>query len=248
MKLPAGTDSGVITNPQEEGAIQQLMSFRGAIEIDTPVGHGFILTDRGTLVAAYFLDMSGSYRGKSAMDHMGSVQSDETGFKQTLTLRSYSDDEFQRAAAICDEEGLVLEEQKKGSAGRLRNLLDESKLKKILSLPGVVAISAFSEGFSVQSLGDADFEHVAALAEDLLRAGTKITGEMEIGNLDQLILETETNKIIIAPCGDLFLCVFTQQDAQLGLLRVAIRNLQSELQKGAQQEHAAGKEHAGPAV
>lgn len=231
MELPAGTDGGVITNPQEEGAIQQLMVFRGAIEIDTQIGHGFIITDRGTLIAAYFKDLSGSYRGKTAIDHMSMVQSDDAGFRQTFSLRAYNDDEFQRAVVISEDERLVLSEQKKGSIAQLPNLMDETKLKKILTLPGVVAISAFFEGFSVQSLGDADFEHVAALAEDLLRAGIKITREMEIGNLEELILETATNKIIIAPCGDLFLCVFTQNDAQLGLLRLAIMNLQSDLQK-----------------
>ena len=69
-------------------------------------------------------------------------------------------------------------------------LLDESKLQKILSQPGVIAVSAFFEGFPVQSIGDADFEHVAASAEDFARAGTKIAQEMNIGHLDQLILET----------------------------------------------------------
>jgi predicted regulator of Ras-like GTPase activity (Roadblock/LC7/MglB family) len=228
MELPAGTEGGVITNPQEEGAIQQLIGFRGAIEIDTQMGHGFILTNHGTLIAAYFKDMSGSFLGKVALDHMNLVQSDDTGYRQTFTLRSYNDDEFLKAVSICDEEGLGLSMEKTGyMKQQLPGLLDETKLKKILSMPGVVAISAFFEGFSVQSMGDADFEHVAALAEDLLRAGTKITREMEIGNLDQLILETASNKLIIAPCGDLFLCVFTLKDAQLGLVRMAIKNLQS---------------------
>jgi predicted regulator of Ras-like GTPase activity (Roadblock/LC7/MglB family) len=195
------------------------------------MGHGFILTNHGTLVAAYFKDMSGSYRGKEALDHLGSVQSDDAGYQQTFTLRFYNDEEFQRATDICVGEGLVLAEQKKGSVAKIPNLFDETRLKKMLSLPGIVAISAFYEGFSVQSLGDADFEHVAALAEDLLRAGIKITREMELGSLDQLILETGTNKIIIAPCGDLFLCVFAREDAQLGLLRVALKNLQLDLQK-----------------
>ncbi|MGD1004381.1 MAG: roadblock/LC7 domain-containing protein [Methanoregulaceae archaeon] len=228
MELPSGTPAGVITNSQEESAIQQLMTFHGAIEIDTQLGHGFILTNHGTLVAAYFKDLSGSFRGKLAVDHMGLVQSDDVGYKQTFTLRSYNDDEFLRAKTICDEERLLISEKEKGLEGQFPNLLDETQLKKILSLPGVVAISVFFEGFSVQSLGDADFEHVAALAEDLLRAGTKITLEMNMGNLDQLILETATNKIIIAPCGDLFICVYTHKDAHLGLLRVAIKNLQSE--------------------
>jgi hypothetical protein len=228
MKLPAGTDGGVIANPQEEGGNPQLMALQGAIEIDTQLGQGFLLTNHGALIAAYFKDMSGSFKGKSALDHMGSVQSDEAGYRQTFRLRLYSEDEFQRAVEVCDSEGLMLVEQKTGEPAHPPNLLDEIKLKKILTLPGVIAISAFFEGFSVQSLGKADFEHVAALAEDLLRAGFKITREMEIGELDQLILETATNKIIIAPCGDLFLCVFTQNDAQLGLVRVAIKNLQSD--------------------
>jgi predicted regulator of Ras-like GTPase activity (Roadblock/LC7/MglB family) len=233
MKLPAGTDGGVITNPQDDGAVQQLMTFHGAVEIDTQMGHGFILTDHGTLIAIYFKDMSGSFKGKEALEHLGSVQSDEAGYKQTFTLRAYNEDEFHGAVAVCEEEGLLLAVPKKAQDTHFPPLLDETQLKKILTLPGVIAISGFFEGFSVQSLGDADFERVAALGEDLLRAGIKITKEMEIGNLDQLILETATNKIIIAPCGDLFLCVFTQKDAQLGLLRLAIKNLQSDLQKGA---------------
>ncbi|WAC04534.1 MAG: roadblock/LC7 domain-containing protein [Methanoregula sp.] len=229
MKLPAGTDGGVITDPQGEEANQQLMGFRGAVEIDTQLGQGFLLTNHGTLIAAYFKDMSGSFKGKSALDHMGSVQSDEAGYHQTFKLRLYSEDEFQKAVEVCDNEGLMLGIQKKEPVAHLPHLLDETKLKKMLTLPGVIAISAFFEGFSVQSLGEADFEHVAALAEDLLRAGFKITREMDMGELDQLILETATNKIIIAPCGDLFLCVFTHNDAQLGLVRVAIKNLQSDL-------------------
>ena len=228
MKLPAGTDGGVIANPQEEGANHQLMALQGAVEIDTQLGQGFLLTNHGALIAAYFKDMSGSFKGKSALDHMGSVQSDEAGYRQTFRLRLYSEDEFEKAVEVCDSEGLMLAEQKTGVPAQPPHLLDETKLKKMLTLPGVIAISVFFEGFSVQSLGKADFEHVAALAEDLLRAGFKITREMEIGELDQLILETATNKIIIAPCGDLFLCVFTQNDAQLGLVRVAIKNLQSD--------------------
>jgi predicted regulator of Ras-like GTPase activity (Roadblock/LC7/MglB family) len=215
MKLPAGTDGGIITNPQDESAVRQLMAFRGTVEIDTQLGHGFMLTDHGVLIAVYFKDMSGSFKGKAA-----------------FTLHSYTDDEFRNAVAICEEEGFLLAEPKKGAVSRPPQFLDETKLKKILTLPGVIAISCFFEGFSVQSFGDADFEHVAALGEDLLRAGIKITKEMEIGCLDQLILETATKKMIIAPCGDLFLCVFTEKDTQLGLLRVAIKNLQSDMHNG----------------
>lgn len=233
MKLPAGTDGGIITNPQEEKASRQLMEFKGVVEIDTLVGQGFLLTNHGTLVAAYFKDVSGSFKGKPALDQMSTVQSDEAGYRQTFRLRVYGEDEFQKAVELCDHEGLMLAEQETGPSGFLPQLLDETKLKKMLALPGVIAISSFFEGFSVQSLGAADFEHVAALAEDLLRAGFKIAREMEIGDPDQLTLETATNKIIISPCGDLFLCVFTRKDAQLGLIRMAIKNLQSDLSGGA---------------
>jgi hypothetical protein len=195
MKLPAGTDGGVITNPQGENAVQQLMTFRGAVDIDTQLGHGFILTDHGTLFAVFFQDMSGSFKGKEALEHMSSVQSNEVGYKQTFVLHSYSEDEFRDAVTVCEEEGLLIGETKKGAVARAPHLLDETKLNKILTMPGVIAISCFFEGFSVQSLGDADFEHVAALGEDLLRAGIKIAREMEIGSIDQLILETPTNKI-----------------------------------------------------
>jgi predicted regulator of Ras-like GTPase activity (Roadblock/LC7/MglB family) len=51
---------------------------------------------------------------------------------------------------------------------------------------------------------------------------------MSAGPLDQMILETAENKFIIAPCGDLFLCVFTTADTQLGLIRVVLKSIQSE--------------------
>jgi predicted regulator of Ras-like GTPase activity (Roadblock/LC7/MglB family) len=78
-------------------------------------------------------------------------------------------------------------------------------------------------------MGDADFEHVAASAEDFMRSGVRIAEELQAGPLEQMILETAENKFIIAPCGDLFLCVFTTPDAQLGLIRVVLRSIQSEV-------------------
>ena len=114
-------------------------------------------------------------------------------------------------------------------AGRDLRLPDEAQLLKIRNQHGVLAVSAFFEGFPVQSVGDEDFEHVAALAEDFLRAGANVAREMGIGNVDQLILETSQNKCIIAPCGDLSLCVLTRSDAQLGLIRVLLQGIQKEL-------------------
>ena len=105
-------------------------------------------------------------------------------------------------------------------------LLDERMIQKILKQPGVIAVSTFFEGFAVQSAGRADFEKVAANAEDLFRAGKKIAREIEIGPLNQIILETEKGKLVIAPHGDLNVCIFTEPDANLGLIRVAIKSMQ----------------------
>jgi len=105
-------------------------------------------------------------------------------------------------------------------------LLDERMIQKILKQPGVIAVSTFFEGFAVQSAGRADFEQVAANAEDLFRAGKKIAREIDIGPLNQIILETGKGKLVIAPHGDLNVCIFTEPDANLGLIRVAIKGMQ----------------------
>lgn len=245
MKLPAGTDGGTITNPRDDTFFEELADFRGAVEIRTPSGTGFILVNNGKLQAAMFRTAGESYKGSGALSSMTADSGDENGI-QTFHLRKYNDVEFERALQICTDSGLlvtggessapeetpadtppVTEDQE--PAGSPREYLDQSKLQKILSQPGVIAVSAFFEGFPVQSMGDADFEHVAASAEDFMRAGVKIAEEMKAGPLEQMILETSEHKFIIAPCGDLFLCVFTTADTQLGLIRVVLRSIQSEL-------------------
>ncbi len=247
MKLPAGTDGGTITNPRDEKFFDELAAFRGAVEIRTPSGTGFILVDDGRLQAAMFRTAEESYKGGSALSVMTTADSADEGAVQTFHLRRYNDVEFERALEISRDAGLLITEEitPESAAGPAaeradepsaparqpsaqKTELDQSTLKKIMSQPGVIAVSAFFEGFPVQSLGDADFEHVAASAEDFMRAGVKIAEDMHAGPLEQMILETAENKFIIAPCGDLFLCVFTTADTQLGLIRVVLKSIQSE--------------------
>jgi predicted regulator of Ras-like GTPase activity (Roadblock/LC7/MglB family) len=245
MKLPAGTDGGTITNPQDETFFDELEAFRGAVEILTPMGKGFILVDKGRLLAALFRTDTDAYQGGSALSSM-TTDSGDAEAVQTFHFRIYNDEEFARALDLCTQSGLLIiseettppaapttppvktAEKTRESSGVPPEFLDQSKLQKILSQPGVIAVSAFFEGFPVQSMGDADFEKVAASAEDFMRAGVKIAQEMNAGPLDQMILETAENKFIIAPCGDLFLCVFTTADTQLGLIRVVLKSIQSE--------------------
>jgi predicted regulator of Ras-like GTPase activity (Roadblock/LC7/MglB family) len=245
MKLPAGTDGGTITGPLDEKFFDDLADFRGALDIRASSGIGFILVDEGELQAAMFRTTTGSYQGQRALSRI-SRDFDESGDVQKLHLRRYNDAEFARALELCRDSQLLVTpeensppapaptpeksaEKARETAGYPPEHLDEIQLKKILIQPGVIAVSAFYEGFPVQSMGDADFEHVAASAEDFMRAGVKIAEDMNAGPLEQMILETAENKFIIAPCGDLFLCVFTTAETQLGLIRVILKSIQSEV-------------------
>ena len=239
MRLPAGIVEESVTNPQKDGLLQYLTTFRGLLEIITESGHGFILNDYGKLVGAYLKNNNAIFRGKAALYHLTMESNEISDTLATFNLRKYSETEFSRAVQISHEEGLFIgtlafpdaSEPRTETSGipELPHRLDRKTLKKIKNLTGVIAVSAFFEGFPIQCVGDADFEHVAASAEDLMRAGTKIAKDMKIGFLDQMILETDENKFIIAPCGDIFMCIFTTADAHLGLIRVVLKSIQSEL-------------------
>jgi len=95
MKFPAGTDGGTISNPQDEGFIQELATFRGAIEIETGAGHGLILTENGTLVSAYFRTGEGAFKGNDALSRMTAEQEGDE-VPQTFSLRKYNDQEGRR--------------------------------------------------------------------------------------------------------------------------------------------------------
>mgnify|MGYP000045569688 FL=1 len=88
---------------------------------------------------------------------------------------------------------------------------------------------AFFEGFAVKSFGNADFEQVAAIAEDFLRAGKRISTDLNMGGLTQILLESQNRKCIIAPYGDLNICLVTTAEANLGMLRLALNRIQTEL-------------------
>jgi predicted regulator of Ras-like GTPase activity (Roadblock/LC7/MglB family) len=221
MNLPDGTHIGYIANPLKEEDVQQIIGLTGAIQITTGHGQGFILIDQGKLIAASFTTSSRIYKGAQALEIINA------GAPENMELRQYNAEEFSTAIDACRKGGMLLLEEP-GSQPAISDLLDESKLKKILKQPGVIAVSAFSEGFAVYSLGSADFDQVAAMAEDLLRAGTKIASDIKLGKIDQIILETGSGKLIIAPYGDLYLCVYTDPDANIGLIRMALRILQDQ--------------------
>ncbi len=134
--------------------------------------------------------------------------------------------EFLAAQDFCAAQDLLISEEVSGTLV-LPVASTEWNLDKLQRQPGVLAVSVFHEGFSVQSTGNADFDQVAAVTEDLLRAGRKIAEELAHEPLDQIILETPVAKFIIASYGDINICVLTESAMNLGLIRTAIRNIQS---------------------
>jgi predicted regulator of Ras-like GTPase activity (Roadblock/LC7/MglB family) len=218
MNLPEGSVIGTIRTTLASAA-PLLANSRGVMELKGEGVEGFILMDRGVQVAAYYWDGEQAFSGKQAL---GLLTADQ-GAPPDLRLRVYTEGEFDQALAISRKENLLL--QALPAPGPFS--LDERRLEKIQKLPGVLAVAAFSEGFSVYSKGKADFEQIAAVAEDLLRAGRRIADDIRTGGLEQVILETTGGKFIIAPCGDLYLCLLAESEANLGLIRVAIREIQS---------------------
>jgi predicted regulator of Ras-like GTPase activity (Roadblock/LC7/MglB family) len=120
------------------------------------------------------------------------------------------------------------DDTREGSVAKVSHLLEDDRLLCILKQPGVLAVLAFFEGFPVKSMGSGDFEQVAAVAQDFLRAGEKLAGDMKMGGLGQITIEAGERKCIVVPYGDLFLCLLIRADANLGLIRLAIRNLQAK--------------------
>ncbi|WP_153015879.1 roadblock/LC7 domain-containing protein [Methanofollis ethanolicus] len=238
MMLPDGKTFGSMTAPLTE-VLPFTEAFHAIVRIRTDDGEGFVLSDEGKAVAAWCREGAKDLRGGFALARLLAESS------LSCELSRYGNDEYGLALERCrdagyligwespDEDGAVPvttfpEAEGSAPAGSAVPELNEESLHLILSQPGVVAVSAFYEGFAVQSVGATDFDRIAAISEDLLRAGLKIADDMEMGGLDEIILETPGGKLIIAPFGDLSLCVLTAANANLGLVRVALRSIRWE--------------------
>lgn len=218
--LPNGISLGRLQGPLT--ALASISPhFTGAVRIDGPEGTGFVLTQGGNPYAAAFestgrdLLLSGDEAYRHLLDRPS----------LDYELIAYTNEETGKAREVSREMGCLINGESAAPAAGAAPMSTE-RLRHVARQPGVVAVSVFHEGFALQSVGSADFEQVAAVAEDLLRAGTRITGDMEMGNLAQVILETPAGKLIIAPYGDLSLCILAKPDANLGLIRLSIRGMQ----------------------
>jgi len=230
MSLPEGTYAGVSADPLTEDHPDGARPFTGKVEVRTDEGKGILVVAKGQVTAARYQDGAGDHRGRDAVTYLLN-RSREIDLPVQYAQYRYSQEELREAIGTCREEGLSLNEE----YGRVREgggaLPEGALLMRLSGQPGVRAVSVFFEGFPVQSAGDGDFEQVAAMAEDFLRAGRTMAGNLRMGALDQIILESDQKKCIIAPYGDLFLCLLTDADANLGLIRLAVRNIQNEMKE-----------------
>ncbi|MBN1431333.1 MAG: roadblock/LC7 domain-containing protein [Methanomicrobiaceae archaeon] len=200
--------------------------FTGCVVIELDNTNGFVLVDGGRPVAAAYAAGNLRLSGRPAYDTILNKES------LTCVLNKYTGDELDEAKILVQESfGFDIDESSgdQEEEGSSDDVLSPQTLENVLKQPGVKAVSVFFEGFALQSAGDADFEQVAALSEDFVRAANQITADLDMETATQLILETPQGKMIISPVGDLFICVVAENDSQLGLIRLAIQTIKHDL-------------------
>lgn len=248
MKLPTGTRLAESEASVADLLKQYGLNFKGSINVHSAShglgGDGFILMDNGTVLAAAYSMLRITLYQFSAIDRMMAlpgvrseiVSLTDEDIRKVMTENQHaaivSADgarEESESAAVADvpaTPAAAPSPEKAGPGGY------EQLISAFTAIPGVIGSALVAEGFPVYQQGsDVDFEHVAAATEDMVRAGTRIAGELQLGQTGQIILETPEYKVIIAPINDMFLCVLARTDTNLGLIRLNIRNAQ-RIQEG----------------
>jgi predicted regulator of Ras-like GTPase activity (Roadblock/LC7/MglB family) len=228
VKLPEGRQMTESTATVADLLKEFGQQFKGCIFVHRPEqgpgSEGFILMDNGTVLAAALSTQGINLYQLNALHRMMTLE----GIRSRVV--EMTDDEIR--AAIGDVPMAAINPAT-GARGRPAAPIVKEKaeydhiLPMITALPGVLASALVADGLPVFQHGDADFEHIAAATEDIVRAGSRITGELQLGATDQIILETPGYKVIIAPVSDMFLCVLTRCETNLGLIRLNIRNMQT---------------------
>jgi len=224
--LPAGERIVSMRVPPDK-LFESRPDFSGCIVIEHNDAKGFILAENGVPVAAAYAAGELKLSGKPAYETLMNKES------LTCGMNKYSAEELYEAKTmVLDSFGFEISEvegEEESSGRSFDELLSEETLESVFKQPGVRAVSLFFEGFALHSVGDADFEQVAALSEDLVRSANQITSDLDMDSATQLILETPEGKLIISPVGDLFICVLAETDSQLGLIRLAIQTIKHDL-------------------
>ena len=228
MKIPEGSFVAETEQPLSEALASYGQGFRGCIRVmdDGKQSEGFVIVEGGKVLASAFTTMGITLYQMSALERMTALK----GVR--LRVCSYTEDEKRQAFASYPDS--VIDGQWAGEAvehpSEPERISYDALLATVARLPGVIAAALVIDGLPIYQQGQqVDFEHIAVATEDMVRSGTKIATELQLGSAEQIILETPSHKAVIAPISDMFLCVLTAADANLGLVRLGIKNLQANV-------------------
>ena len=228
MNLPEGKPMAESSDAVADLLKQYGQQFKGCIRVyrqeQGPGSEGFILIDNGTVLAAALSSQGINLHQLDALYRMMTLE----GVKSQIV--ELTDDQI--TAAIRDMPETAINSAANAPAKQAPPVAREKGeydriLSLITSLPGVTAGAFVADGLPVFQQGKADFEHIAAATEDMVRTGARIADELQFGPSEQIIIETPGYKVIIAPVSDMFLCVLANAEANLGLIRLNIRGAQN---------------------
>ncbi|MCD1295938.1 distant relative of homeotic protein bithoraxoid [Methanocella sp. CWC-04] len=238
MKLPNGNFIAESKKPVPEVIREYSRDFKGFIKVykaeGTRMSDGFILLEDGNITASAYSVQNIKLYQMNALERMMTLTDTVSEIyscndvEVDLIVRTYPESLIKSDIQKKTEElrSIMEEESRESSSAKGEGLFD-MLLSNISSAPGVTATALVADGFPIfQNGSHVDFEHIAVATEDMVRAGMKITEELQLGKTDQIILETPQYKVVIAPISDMFLCVLAGKDVNLGLVRLMIKNAQ----------------------
>ena len=234
MKIPDGSFVAETDRPLPEVLKDYGHDFRGCIRVEkgenSRSSEGFILMEDGNVLASAFTTMGITLYQLNALDRMMSLK------HARLKVYSYSEEEKSGVFDLYPDSVIGDLPQKTEAVEEASPVPEPARisydvlLTTVTQLPGVIAAALVLDGLPIYQQGQhVDFEHIAVATEDMVRSGTKIATELQLGSAEQIILETPSNKAVIAPINDMFLCVLTAADANLGLVRLSIKNAQNSM-------------------
>ena len=238
--LPEGKAIGEMQAPLQ-WIFSHTSRFVGAVRITMQDGEGFLLVQKGELLAAQFRHPLKSLSGPSALKYFSSQPILDFG------LWKYEPDEMQDALAISAEMQALLQpdrefpvpDQPRESDRRspvaevVEDVHDAPPgqepdiLGAVMQHPGVTAVACFADGLCTFSAGDIDADYTVAFAEDLLRWSLGLQSLTPAsGAFVRMTLFYRRGNVIITPYGAAYLCIFTTPEVHFGQIRRMIRDVQ----------------------
>ncbi len=104
-------------------------------------------------------------------------------------------------------------------------ILGHLLMGRILSLPGVQAVSIFGRGGSLLSVGTTDLDSLVLFAEDIFDAAKRIRAVIPTGPLLHLTLQIPAGNVIVTPYFNEYLCIFTDPKVNLGRVRKILKEI-----------------------